>query len=214
MFGKILAGVAIGVGAVAAAPFTGGGSLLGAATLASSLAGTGAVAAAAGAGMVGGAAGAIVADSSKTKEKAIHSAGKVEGKAEVQQKVEALEAKLRKALNHLESHDQMFNAIIALEATGVACAACDGDFSEAEKEEIGEFVKGMMAQAIPQEIKNKIQSIYDNPPTVKEAFKLAEDSGLEMSIFEEMIRFVSEIDGITYEEQVFFHSWKQLKVAA
>ncbi len=51
MWGKILAGAAVGVGAVAAAPFTGGGSLLGAATLASSLAGAGTVAAAAGVGV-------------------------------------------------------------------------------------------------------------------------------------------------------------------
>ena len=49
MWGKVLAGVAIGVGAVAAAPFTGGGSLLGAATLGASLSGAGTIAAASGA---------------------------------------------------------------------------------------------------------------------------------------------------------------------
>lgn len=56
--GKILGLAALGVGAVAAAPFTGGGSVLGAATLAGSLAGAGA--AAAGAGAVGAAAGAAL----------------------------------------------------------------------------------------------------------------------------------------------------------
>ena len=68
MFGKVLAGALIGVGAVAAAPFTGGGSLLGAATLAGSLTGAGAVAA--GAGAVGAAVGAAVADSDETERQA------------------------------------------------------------------------------------------------------------------------------------------------
>ena len=38
---KVLLGVGLGVGAVAAAPFTGGGSIFGAASLAGSLAGAG-----------------------------------------------------------------------------------------------------------------------------------------------------------------------------
>ena len=45
-WGKILGLAALGVGAIAAAPFTGGGSILGAATLAGSLAGAGTIAAA------------------------------------------------------------------------------------------------------------------------------------------------------------------------
>ena len=56
-YGKILGLAALGVGAVAAAPFTGGGSILGAVTLAGSLAGAGTIAAAAGAGVAGAAAG-------------------------------------------------------------------------------------------------------------------------------------------------------------
>ncbi len=43
MWGKILAGAAVGVGAVAAAPFTGGGSLLGGASLIASLTGAGTI---------------------------------------------------------------------------------------------------------------------------------------------------------------------------
>ena len=39
---RIVLGAALGIGAVAAAPFTGGGSVLGAATLAGSLSGSGA----------------------------------------------------------------------------------------------------------------------------------------------------------------------------
>lgn len=53
--GHMLLGALLGVGAVAAAPFTGGGSVLGAATLASSLSGLGTGLAAATAGTVGAA---------------------------------------------------------------------------------------------------------------------------------------------------------------
>ena len=52
---RIVLGAALGIGAVAAAPFTGGGSVLGAATLASSLSGIGTGLAAVTAGIVGAA---------------------------------------------------------------------------------------------------------------------------------------------------------------
>lgn len=52
---RIILGAILGVGAVAAAPFTGGGSVLGAATLAGSLSGLGTGLAAATAGVVGAA---------------------------------------------------------------------------------------------------------------------------------------------------------------
>lgn len=58
----IILGAALGVGAIAAAPFTGGGSVLGAATLAASLSGFGTGLAAATAGLVGAAVADGMAD--------------------------------------------------------------------------------------------------------------------------------------------------------
>lgn len=213
MWGKILAGVAVGVGAVAAAPFTGGGSLVGGATLLSSLAGAGTIAAATGAGLTGAAVGAAMADSEEKEKENLKDEGRAEGKAEALVEMSKLENTLVSALKKLKSHDEHFKAIIALEAVGVSCAACDGDFSENEKEEIGEFVKGMLAQSIPDDVKNKIQTIYDNPPTVKEAFVLAQHSGIALDVYEDLIQFVMEIDGIKEEEKVFVQAWSQLKVA-
>ena len=67
---KILGFAALGVGAVAAAPFTGGGSLLGAASLAGSLAGAGTIATTAGvAGAVVGAVSTAL-DSDETIQEA------------------------------------------------------------------------------------------------------------------------------------------------
>jgi hypothetical protein len=213
MWGKILAGVAVGVGAVAAAPFTGGGSLLGGASVIASLTGAGTIAAAAGAGAVGGVVGAAMADSEKNEKKQIKEEGRAEGLAENAIQIEKLANKLSQALEKLKSHDEHFKAIIAMEAVGAACAACDGDFSDNEREEIGEFVKGMIAQSIPKDVKEKIQDIYDNPPTVKEAFLLAKDSGMSLDVYEDLIRFVMEIDGIKPEEEAFVKAWNQLKAA-
>lgn len=213
MWGKILTGVAVGVGAVAAAPFTGGGSLVGGATLLSSLAGAGTIAAATGAGLTGAAVGAAMADSEEKEKKNIKNEGRAEGKAEALVEMSKLEEKLVSALEVLKSHDEHFKAIIALEAVGVSCAACDGDFSDNEKKEIGEFVKGMLSQSIPDDVKTKIQTIYNNPPTVKEAFILAQNSGIELDVYEDLIQFVMEIDGIKEEERVFVQAWSQLKAA-
>lgn len=213
MWGKILTGVAVGVGAVAAAPFTGGGSLLGGASLIASLSGAGTIAAAVGAGVAGGAVGAAVADSDDNEKKQIKEEGRAEGRAENSLQIEKLAKKLVQALEKLKSHDEHFNAIIAMEAVGVSCAACDGDFSENEREEIGEFVKGMISQNIPEDVKEKIQSIYDNPPTVKEAFLLAKTTGMPLEVYEDLIRFVMEIDGVKPEEEAFVQAWNQLKAA-
>ncbi|NSY32668.1 hypothetical protein DS891_03505 [Pseudoalteromonas sp. JC28] len=213
MWGKILAGAAVGVGAVAAAPFTGGGSLLGGASLIASLTGAGTIAAAVGAGVAGGVVGAAVADSDDKEKEQIKDQGRAEGKAENALEIEKLVNKLSQALEKLKSHDEHFKAIIAMEAVGVSCAACDDDFSDNEREEIGEFVKGMMAQNIPQAVKEKIQNIYDNPPSVEEAFLLAKSSGMSLDVYEELIRFVMEIDGIKPEEEAFVQAWNQLKAA-
>jgi hypothetical protein len=213
MWGKILTGVAVGVGAIAAAPFTGGGSLVGGATLLSSLAGAGTIAAATGAGLTGAAVGAAMADSEEKEKENIKNEGRAEGKAETMVKVVKLEENLSSALGKLKTHDAHFKAIIALEAVGVSCAACDGDFSENEKEEIGGFVKGMLASSIPEDVKEKVQSIYDNPPTVEEAYILAKESGIALDIYEDIIQFVMEIDGIKEEEKVFVQAWHQLKAA-
>ncbi len=213
MWGKILAGVAVGVGAVAAAPFTGGGSLLGGASLIASLSGAGAIAAAVGAGAVGGVVGAAVSDSDDNDKKQIKEQGRAEGRAENALQIEKLTNKLSQALEKLKTHDEHFKAIIAMEAVGISCAACDGDFSDNEREEIGEFVTGMMDQNIPSDVKEKIQRIYDNPPTVEEAFLLAKNSGMSLDIYEDLIRFVMEIDGIKPEEEAFVHAWNQLKAA-
>jgi hypothetical protein len=185
----------------------------GGASLIASLSGAGTIAAAVGAGALGGVVGAAVADSDENELKQAKEQGRADGKAENALQIDKLLNTLFQALEKIKSHDEHFKAIIAMEAVGVSCAACDGDFSDNEREEIGEFVKGMIAQSLPKDVKEKIQDIYDNPPTVKEAFMLAKDSGMSLDVYEDLIRFVMEIDGVKPEEVAFVHTWNQLKAA-
>lgn len=63
--GKILGGVLLGVGAIAATPFTGGGSLFAAGVSLSAALGGSATFAALGVGVAGGTAGAVIAKKEK-----------------------------------------------------------------------------------------------------------------------------------------------------
>ena len=99
MWGKILAGAVVGVGAVASAPFTGGGSLLGGATILTSLAGAGTIAAAVGLGAAGATVGSYIADTDKEDGRR---EGKNEAGAEYLIKMNELNRKLRDVLGEIQ----------------------------------------------------------------------------------------------------------------
>ena len=126
-FGKILLGAVIGVGAVAAAPFTGGGSILGAATLAGSLAGTGTMAAAAAAGTVGAAAGAAMNDMEKDEKRECRKAGHRDGYRKG--RIDALNSLKEKMIENNKLKLGVF-------ALSYYVANLDGDFSVEEQTEI------------------------------------------------------------------------------
>jgi hypothetical protein len=149
---KVLGGVALGVGAVAAAPFTGGGSILGAASLMGSLAGAGAVAA--GVGAVGGVAGAFASKSDKEKIDAArqesYEHGLIKGNDETLKKFTAI----------LEDVKRGNNFLVASAAVGFCVAASDGDFSEEEQYEINCFIGDVDKNPnIPVAVKNTIKQL-------------------------------------------------------
>jgi hypothetical protein len=210
---KVLGGAAIGVGAIAAAPFTGGGSLVGGATLLGSLAGAGTIAAAVGAGV----AGAVVAanlDGDEQARKAGFDAGVKQAKAEQLAEISVLRDHLEKAMESLKAAGNHFNAIIALNAVAIATAQCDGDITPSERANIELFINGLAADAIPEAVKAKIESLYQQPPTVKEVFELAKKSGMSLSIFDEIIHLVVLSDDIVHpQEAAFIQAWNSQKTA-
>ncbi|WP_315809328.1 hypothetical protein [Pseudomonas sp. C9-3] len=210
---KVLGGAAIGVGAVAAAPFTGGGSIIGAATLAGSLAGAGTIAVAVGAGV----AGAVVAsqfDGDAEAHKAGYEEGRKEAKAEHLEEVTKLVQSLANALKSLKEAGTHFNAIIALHAVAVATASCEGSITASKRSDIEMFIYGVAASSIPASVSEKIESLYQQPPTVTDAFALAKDSNVDMAIFDEIINLVVHANSSVHpQEAVFMQAWNTLRTA-
>lgn len=210
---KVLGGAAIGVGAIAAAPFTGGGSLAGGATLIGSLAGAGTVAAAVGAGV----AGAVVAanlDGDEEIRKAGVEAGRKQAKAEHLAEITYLREQLATAMQSLKLAGKHFDAIIALNAVAVSTASCKGGITAEDREGIELFITGVAAGAIPESVQKKIESLYLMPPSVREAFTMATASGLGMGIFDELINMVVlSKANVSPQEKAFMQAWNHLKAA-
>jgi len=155
--GNILVGAAIGVGAVAAAPFTGGGSVLAAgASLTAALTGAGAVTVATGA--AGAGVGAAYSEYEKhlknkeiktEKEKSFHH-GMKEGSAEVFEKI----------TKELKTIEQQNDYIVGTAAFCFYIAGVDGEISEEEEEELVVALNYIKNNTdLPDSIKNKLGEV-------------------------------------------------------
>ncbi|KAA0981536.1 hypothetical protein FQ192_33195 [Pseudomonas sp. ANT_J12] len=140
-------------------------------------------------------------DGDDEARKAGFDAGVKQAKAEQLVEISLLKDRLEKAMESLKAAGNHFNAIIALNAVAVATAQCDGDITPSERANIELFINGLAAGAIPEAVKAKIESLYQQPPTVKEALELAKKSGMSLSIFDEIIHLVVLSDDTVQEEQ-------------
>lgn len=204
-FFKILGGVALGVGAVAAAPFTGGGSIVGAATLAGSLAGAGTVAAATGAALAGGAAGAAL--SKQDEDEAAWNRSKA-----FEEGVIAGEGKAREKLERIMSDSKKRDEfLIAGTALGIAVAQCDGEISEEEVLEMQTFLGDInRIPHIPEATKGRISMITDMRPDLKTSITFLNKVNSDcLEFLDEMIDVMIMADGkIHPSEEQFKIEWK------
>lgn len=213
MFGKILAGALIGVGAIAAAPFTGGGSLLGAASLAASLGGAGTVAAAVGAGAVGAGVGAAVATDDKDEHKRSEKRGEQKAEAKFALRQEKLEREIKAMMQDVVKREQF---IVAGFAVGICCANCDGVISPEEIEELDYLVAGIgKSDMLSSSTKNQIKEMRQTPPNINTVWALIKQHGLTeqkyIALFSEIINIVMEADGRTDpSELAFVKTWHRL----
>ncbi len=210
-FWKIAAGAALGVGAIAAAPFTGGGSLLGAATLASSLAGVGTIAAATAAGAAGAAAGYAIAESDEERADQYRNEGRQEAQEDINKLAQALEEYEQK----ISDQKQYFDLLISLVAVGFATANCDGEICEQERADINEFISGLAASGLPEDVKSTIFALGDNPPSIAQAYSLASNlPDYPKDLFNEVIDVVMHADGVVHaSEEQFKQKWQILNAA-
>lgn len=211
---KILGGIALGVGAVAAAPFTGGGSILGAATLVGSLAGAGTVAAAVGAGVVGGVVGSKLSEIEEDDKNYAYSTGRKEGEATAKAKhieeLQKIKVKFEELKNKANGFEQYEKFLIASYGIGIAVANCDGHIAEEEKKDLEMFVQGISESKLPDTLKNKIKSMYDNPINFNEALELVKKvNSDEWCYFTSIIELIIESDEqIKPEEQQLMSAWQ------
>ncbi len=202
--GKILAytvgGVALGVGAVAAAPFTGGGSLFGVATLAGSLMGAGTIAAAAGTAAAVGGAGAYVARKENEEDEKLN-----QELAEQKLRADKLEEGIKKALSTFQGDREYFNYIIGLTAIGLAMANADGEIAPEERRELEEFIGGIANSNYPPYVKQAINDLYENVPNLMTAMKyISKINPKNHETIRDLIKLVMMADNIRHEREVAF----------
>ena len=200
-FWNILGGAALGVVAIAALPIAGPVGAV--ACVGSGLAAAG----------TGAAAGAVKNKFDEDEKNAREAEGKNKGKAEASAEIDKLKNELFNAFNQLKNMDEYWNALIAMTAVGIAVAECDGDFSDNEREEISTFVHGISSD-VPDKVKSKLDDMYNNPPQMVVAFKLAKESKIDMDVFDDIIYAVMNADGVKEEEEVFVNEWNTLKSIA
>ncbi|RUA32324.1 MAG: hypothetical protein DSY76_00595 [Bacteroidetes bacterium] len=183
--GKILGMAALGVGAVALAPFTGGGSVAGAATLAASLAGAEAIAA--GAAVAGVTAGYAMNRREEEEEE------------EKQKEIVKANKKAEKMTKIAKAHEEHTNYILALSALGISIANADGKISKEELEELHEFIGGLSAEKYPEHIIEQINNLIDNPPTFNEALEYLNRVEIEnFAPIRDILVTIAEADGETH----------------
>jgi len=135
-----------------------------------------------------------------------------EEEIELLSEIDALKQELSEAFDNLTSMDEYWEAMIAIETVATSCASSDKDFSEAEREAIKMFIAKINPnKEIPSSVQAKIDEVYANPLPLNQAFLLAKETKVEMSVFEEIIEVVMHTDGVTFEERVVLNAWHDFK---
>ena len=197
MLGKVVTGAAVGVLAVAAAPFTGGGSIVAAGVgLGGALAGGGAVAAAAGAGLAGAAAGAALDKAEKKKHMNDVKAAKESAFKD------GMNAGKEKSASEIE---KFVNFYLATTALSYYAARCDGNISEEEKLEIDMDLDTIRKNCeIPDGVKNKMIEISENENlTWQEVITYLEKVGIDTlkRLRQDVYEIIEASEGVLPQEE-------------
>lgn len=208
--GSILAGAFIGVGAIAAAPFTGGGSLLAGASLAGSLAGAGTVAAAAGAAGAGALAGAAISEIEeddhrsevRKAKKTGFNDGLIKGQEEITQKFSEI-------LLDIKARDEF---LLGLTAFCYAAANCDGTISEEENDELDHYLNYIKTNgALRPAIKGQLTKIKNRKDEFEKITKKLDKISFEnLNVFHDILNNIVEADDhLSPEEVLFKNKWEE-----
>ena len=185
--GKVLLGVAVGLGAVAAAPVLGGVGVL---TAVGALVGGGA-------GAIGGALASQNKKESKEEE---------EEEGDYSFYVSEEKKYFKEGLTEEKG--------LAIYALSISIAHCDGTFSIEEQEIINNFIKEINKSNFKEEFKNKIEKIYKNPPIFESVVRdyISKVDKSEWEIFDTLVDEVIDADGEeSKEEKEYRNKWEAYK---
>ncbi|HEP8042910.1 hypothetical protein ACOWPK_19745 [Pseudomonas aeruginosa] len=152
----------------------------------------------------------------EAKEREAEARGEAREKARSVEREQRFEAALKKASARLQDDNAYFGILIAMQAVAQASAACDGGVSADEQEQIDELLLGMGAKWLPQQVRSKLDEFVINPPSLQDAFAMAQKVGPDaQDLFQEIILFVAHLDErVSEPEQRFFAHWVQMRASA
>lgn len=156
------------------------------------------------------------------KNRESSNAGKSASSGDEREKILSLEREkrfesaLEKAAARIKDNDGYFRMLIAMQAVAQACAACDGEVSHDEQEQIDELILGMGAKWLPPQVRTALDALISQPPSLQEAFAIASQVGADaQDLFQEIVRFVIYLDDQANDaEQQFLAHWVQLRASA
>lgn len=212
--GKILGGVLLGVGAIAAAPFTGGGSLFAAGVSLSAALGGGATAAAVGAGIAGGTIGATMASKEKKEKETANKNHFNEGVKSGENKVKE---KFNSILKTQKERDELMLISIKI---GIFVSKIDGTIDSRELEEINKLCLFINNNpTTPDFIKKEVNKIINSDITFNEinsqVNSFLEDKPNDYKskthdFFVKLIETIISSDGNSHPKEIeFLNIWKK-----
>lgn len=210
-FWKVFASAAIGVGAVATAPFTGGGSILGAARVLASINGAKAVAVGIGAGVE------MVKKNSERKYNQAKEEGYRLAKAEHSLEMDQLKEQFSEMMSDIAKREQF---IVTAFALGISCAYADGNVCKTEMDELDELLTGIgTSELLSSSTKEQIMTMRMYPPNLGTVWEMIKrnnfDTPKHLSMFSTVVEFVVHADEIeTPEEREFIERWNSLSAHA
>jgi uncharacterized tellurite resistance protein B-like protein len=200
--GKILLGATVAIGAVAAAPFTGGGSLLAGASLAGSLAGTGTIVAAVGAGAAGATVGAAVSSMKEDERAEERMNAKSRGFEDGLKKgEEQIKKEVNEILQDVKKSDYF---LVGLAAFCYAVANCDGDIAAEELDELDYYLNYInLNSKLTPAVKGQLTRVKnEKAPFNKITKKLDRIELSDLKSFDEILENIIEADDVLADKEI------------
>jgi len=140
--------------------------------------------------------------------------GAKDSKAAADIELEQVRERLLASLAFIEGCENYFNLIVSVTAVAVASISSCRELMPSERDQFESFFIGHLANELPENIKNKISSIYDTPLSMAEAYELASDNELSMAAFDDVLNLsLAVMDASDDDIALISQTWSQLKAA-